>query len=65
MVHNRGISHAAHTKGGLPLCRNQRAHYSTDINSFRTEPLKCRRCEAKVAKIDALKAKNAAKENAK
>lgn len=52
MVHNRGIAHASHRKGGLPFCRNDRAHYSTDVESFRKEPLQCKRCAAKVAKMD-------------
>jgi hypothetical protein len=61
MVHNRGIMHAAFQKGGAPLCKNQKAHMSTDIEQFRKEPLQCKRCLAKVAKADALAAKRAGK----
>lgn len=54
---NQGIMHAAHTCGGGPLCKNRNAHMSTSIDRFRNEPKKCKRCVAKVAKMDAIKQK--------
>jgi len=63
MVHNRGIMHAAFQKGGAPLCRNNKAHMTTDIESFRKESpeCQCKRCLVKLEKADALAAKRAGK----
>ena len=51
MVNNQGIMHAAYTKGGTPLCKNRNAHMSTDLISFKNEPLQCKRCATKVKKM--------------
>ncbi len=53
-ANNQGIMHAAHRVGGEPLCRNRNAHMSTSIDKFRGEPLRCKRCQAKVEKIDSV-----------
>lgn len=60
MCNNQGIMHAAYSVGGQPLCKNRNAHMSTSIERFRSEPLKCKRCKAKVEKMDAIKARKAA-----
>jgi hypothetical protein len=58
---NQGIMHAAYTHGGYPLCKNRTAHMSTIIEKFRAEPKPCKRCLAKVAKMDELAARKAAR----
>lgn len=57
MVNNQGIMHAARQMGGEPLCRNRNAHMSTTIEKFRDEPRRCKRCEARVLKMDILRHK--------
>lgn len=57
MCKNQGIMHAARSMGGEPLCRNRNAHMSTTIEKFRDEPLRCKRCDAKVLKMDILRHK--------
>lgn len=52
-VNNQGIAHASYRAGGVPLCNNRRAHMSFDIEKFRALGGQCRRCAAKVAKMDA------------
>ncbi len=64
MVNNQGIMHAAHRMGGEPLCRKRNAHMSTTVENFRNEPKQCKRCVAKVLKMDAVTAKRLAREAA-
>lgn len=62
---NQGIMHAAHQTGGGALCKTRRSIMSVSIAEFRTMKwTPCKRCAAKVAKMDAVKAKNAARADA-
>jgi DNA-directed RNA polymerase subunit M/transcription elongation factor TFIIS len=54
-VRNQGIMHLAGTRGGRPVCRNDRAHMSTTSDRFANEPLRCKKCEAKWLKWQAKK----------
>lgn len=58
-VSNQGIAHAAFRAGGEPLCKSRRAHFTCSTETFRTISGQCKRCIAKLAKSDAVKAKNA------
>jgi len=54
---NQGIMHAAYKTGGEPFCKTRRAVMSVNIEEFRTTVwTPCKRCTAKVAKLDAKKA---------
>jgi hypothetical protein len=58
MVNNQGIIHAAHSDGGAPICKNRNAHASAAFAKFRTYGAsQCKRCAAKLVKMDAVKAK--------
>jgi len=58
MVNNQGIIHAAYSDGGQPICKNRNAHMSSEIAKFRTYGAsQCKRCAAKLVKMDAVKAK--------
>jgi hypothetical protein len=61
---NQGIAHAAYRDGGfpLPLCRARRAHISCEIAGFRAYPKQCKRCAAKLAKMDAASARRRQRE---
>lgn len=56
-VNNTGIAHASFTVGGAPLCKSRRAHFCLPVDKFRNDTKKCKRCAAKLAKSDAVKAK--------
>jgi uncharacterized paraquat-inducible protein A len=59
MTNNQGIAHYA--PKGAPVCRNEKAHIAVrEIGAFRLEPRKCKRCEAYVARIDAMKQRETA-----
>jgi hypothetical protein len=53
MVNNRGIMHIAYQRGGMPFCKNNNGHMSTTPDRIENEPLICKRCAAKLAKIEA------------
>jgi hypothetical protein len=61
VANNQGITHAAFRDGGEPLCKNRNAHTSTGLDKFRTDPQPCKRCAAKLSKIDAVTAKREAR----
>lgn len=54
---NQGIMHAAYKTGGDALCKTRRSIMTLNIEEFRVmlwQP--CKRCAAKVAKMDTKKA---------
>jgi len=60
---NQGIMHLATRPGGMPVCRNVKAHMSTTEDRFDLEGMhQCKRCAAVLAKW---KAKRAVKEAAR
>jgi len=62
MCNNQGIIHAAYSDGGRPLCKNRNAHMSSAIEKFRTYGTsQCKKCAAHLAKMDAVKARKAAR----
>jgi len=63
-ANNQGIDHISRKTGSTPLCNNRRAHMSISIEQYRNDHgtgLYCKRCEAKLAKMDASKARQEAK----
>ncbi len=64
MCNNQGIMHAAMKPGSTPLCRNRNAHMSTAIAEFRNDPKPCKRCSAKLAKMDMVQRKRYQVDNA-
>lgn len=54
---NQGIMHLSRGKSGdVPVCNTRRSIMSMNEAEFREWPLKCKRCEARLAKRDAKKA---------
>ena len=67
-ANNQGIDHITRAKAGVPsfgfgtLCGNRRAHMARPIDSFRADDGQgrwCARCVAKLAQMDAAKARRA------
>lgn len=60
---NQGIMHAAHRAGGDSFCKTRRSIMSVSVAEFRTMNwTPCKRCAAKIAKLDAKAAAKAAKQ---
>ena len=57
----QGIAHAALRNGGRPLCKNRNALICAAIDEFRTGNTErmCKRCAAKLQKMDEVKARSA------
>lgn len=55
-ANNQGIMHLARKSGGVPVCRNIRAHMSAPREVFKFDHKQCKKCAAILAKWEAKEA---------